>query len=37
LRRRDAIPITRESMFEEEKRLFAAEQAPEWHLRDAAE
>jgi cyclopropane-fatty-acyl-phospholipid synthase len=37
LRRRDAIPITREPMFEEEKRLFAAEQAPEWHLRDAAE
>jgi cyclopropane-fatty-acyl-phospholipid synthase len=37
LRRRDAIPITRESMFEEEKRLFAAERAPEWHLRDAAE
>jgi cyclopropane-fatty-acyl-phospholipid synthase len=36
LRRRDAIPITREPMFEEEKRLFAAEQAPEWHLRQEA-
>jgi cyclopropane-fatty-acyl-phospholipid synthase len=37
LRRRDAIPITREPMFEEEKRLLASEQAPEWHLRQAAE
>jgi cyclopropane-fatty-acyl-phospholipid synthase len=37
IKRRDAIPITREPMFEEEKRLFAAEQAPEWSLRDAAE
>jgi cyclopropane-fatty-acyl-phospholipid synthase len=37
VRRRDALPITREAMFEEEKRLFAAEQAPEWHLAQAAE
>jgi cyclopropane-fatty-acyl-phospholipid synthase len=37
LRRRDAIPITREPMFAEEQRLLAAEEAPEWHLRQAAE
>ena len=37
LKRRDAIPITWDFMFEEEKRLRAAEQAPEWHLARAAE
>ncbi len=37
VRRRDALPMTREPMYEEEKRLLAAEKAPEWHLRDAAE
>lgn len=37
VRRRDAIPMTRDYMFEEERRLFAAEEPPEWHIRAAAE
>jgi cyclopropane-fatty-acyl-phospholipid synthase len=37
LRRRDAIPITRDFMFAEEERLRGLEQAPEWHIRSAAE
>ena len=37
LKKRDAVPITRDYLFEEEKRLRAAEQAPEWHLSQAAE
>jgi len=37
VRRRDALPITRDFMFEEEARLRAAEQPPEWHLSAAAE
>ncbi|MDT9599454.1 cyclopropane-fatty-acyl-phospholipid synthase family protein [Sphingosinicella rhizophila] len=37
VRRRDAIPMTRDFMFEEERRLFEAEQAPEWHIKAAAE
>jgi len=37
LKRRDAIPITRDAMFEEEKRLLALDEAPEWHLRAAAQ
>jgi cyclopropane-fatty-acyl-phospholipid synthase len=32
VRRRDAIPMTREYMFEEEARLRALEEPPEWHL-----
>jgi cyclopropane-fatty-acyl-phospholipid synthase len=32
LKRRDAIPMTRESMFEEEARLRALEAPPAWHL-----
>jgi cyclopropane-fatty-acyl-phospholipid synthase len=37
LKRRDAVPMTRDYMFEEEARLRAAETAPEWHIRQAAE
>jgi cyclopropane-fatty-acyl-phospholipid synthase len=37
LKRRDAVPITRDYLFEEEQRLRALEQAPEWHLAQAAE
>jgi len=37
LKRRDAIPITREFMFEEEARLRGLERPPEWHLSRAAE
>jgi cyclopropane-fatty-acyl-phospholipid synthase len=37
LKRRDAIPITRDAMFEEEKRLLALDEAPSWHLSAAAE
>ncbi len=37
VKRRDAIPMTWDYMFEEEKRLHASEEAPEWHLRAAAE
>lgn len=32
LRRRDAVPMTRDHMFEEEARLRAAEEPPQWHL-----
>jgi cyclopropane-fatty-acyl-phospholipid synthase len=32
VRRRDALPITRDYMFEEEARLRDAEAPPEWHL-----
>jgi cyclopropane-fatty-acyl-phospholipid synthase len=37
LKRRDAIPMTREFMFEEEARLRGEEEPPEWHLNRAAE
>ena len=37
LKRRDAIPMTREFMFEEEARLRGKEEPPEWHLNRAAE
>ncbi len=37
LKRRDAIPMTWDYMFEEERRLHGLEQAPEWHLSRAAE
>ncbi len=37
VRRRDAIPMTRDHMFEEEQRLRALEEAPEWHIGIAAE
>jgi cyclopropane-fatty-acyl-phospholipid synthase len=32
VKRRDALPITRDFMFEEEQRLRSAEQPPQWHL-----
>ncbi len=32
LKRRDAIPMTRESMFQEEARLRESEEPPQWHL-----
>jgi cyclopropane-fatty-acyl-phospholipid synthase len=32
LRRRDAVPMTRDYMYEEEARLRSAEEAPVWHL-----
>jgi len=37
VKRRDAIPMTRDYMFEEEERLRALEEPPEWHLSRAAE
>ena len=37
VKRRDAIPMTREYMFEEEQRLWGLEEPPEWHLSRAAE
>ena len=37
LKQRDAVPITRDYLFEEEKRLRGLEHAPEWHLAQAAE
>src|SRR6185436_9782337 len=37
VKQRDAIPMTREYMDEEERRLRASEEAPEWHLSRAAE
>jgi cyclopropane-fatty-acyl-phospholipid synthase len=37
LKRRDAVPITRDYLFAEEERLRGLEKAPEWHLRQAAE
>ncbi len=32
LRRRDAVPMTRDYMYEESARLRTSEQAPQWHL-----
>jgi len=32
VRRRDAIPMTRDYMFEEERRLRALDEEPQWHL-----
>ena len=32
VKRRDALPITRDFMYEEERRLRTAEQPPQWHL-----
>jgi cyclopropane-fatty-acyl-phospholipid synthase len=37
VKRRDAIPMTRDYMFEEEERLRGLEEPPEWHLSRAAE
>ena len=37
LKRRDAVPMTRDYMFQEEARLRGAETAPEWHLATAAQ
>ena len=38
IKRRDALPMTRDYMVEEAARLMAADEAPAWHLeRDAAE
>jgi cyclopropane-fatty-acyl-phospholipid synthase len=37
IRRRDAVPITRDYMFEEEARLRGLEAAPAWDLKAAAE
>jgi cyclopropane-fatty-acyl-phospholipid synthase len=37
VKRRDAIPMTWDYMFEEERRLHALEDAPEWRLSRAAE
>lgn len=37
IKRRDAIPMTRDFMFEEEERLRGLEAPPEWHLSRAAE
>ncbi|MBV9882682.1 MAG: class I SAM-dependent methyltransferase [Sphingomonadaceae bacterium] len=37
VKRRDAIPMTRDYMYEEAERLRASEEPPEWHLSRAAE
>jgi cyclopropane-fatty-acyl-phospholipid synthase len=37
VKRRDAIPMTRDYMYEESERLRASEEPPEWHLSRAAE
>jgi cyclopropane-fatty-acyl-phospholipid synthase len=37
VKRRDALPMTRDYIFKESARLMAAEQAPEWHLARQAE
>jgi cyclopropane-fatty-acyl-phospholipid synthase len=37
VKRRDAIPMTRDYMYEESERLRASDEAPEWRLRTAAE
>jgi cyclopropane-fatty-acyl-phospholipid synthase len=37
MKRRDAVPMARDYMFEEELRLRNAEQAPEWHIATAAQ
>ncbi|HZG45792.1 MAG TPA: class I SAM-dependent methyltransferase, partial [Allosphingosinicella sp.] len=37
VKRRDALPMVRDYLFEEELRLRGADVAPEWHLAQAAE
>ena len=37
VKRRDALPMTRDYLFEEEERLRGLETAPDWHLSEAAE
>ena len=37
VKQRDAIPMTRDYMYEESERLRALEEPPEWHLSRAAE
>jgi len=37
VKRRDAIPMTRDYMYEEAERLRSLEEPPEWHLSRAAE
>ena len=37
VKRRDAVPMVRDYLFEEELRLRTAEEAPQWHLSQAAE
>ena len=37
VKRRDAIPMTWDYMYEEERRLHTLDEAPEWHLSRAAE
>ncbi|MFN3725725.1 MAG: class I SAM-dependent methyltransferase [Allosphingosinicella sp.] len=37
VKRRDAVPMVRDYLFEEEKRLRSLEEPPEWHLAQAAE
>ncbi|MDB5672064.1 MAG: cfa 2 [Alphaproteobacteria bacterium] len=37
VKQRGAVPITRDYLFDEEARLRSLEQAPEWHLSQAAE
>jgi cyclopropane-fatty-acyl-phospholipid synthase len=37
VKKRDAIPMTRDYMYEEGERLRALEEPPEWHLSRAAE
>ena len=37
MKRRDAVPMTRDYMYEEEARLRALEEPPKWHLSRAAE
>jgi len=37
VKRRDAVPMVRDYLFEEEQRLRAADVAPQWHLAQAAE
>ena len=34
-KRRDAVPMTRDYMYEDDERLRASEEPPEWHLRPA--
>lgn len=37
VKRRDALPMTRDYIFQESARLMAAEEAPEWHLAERVE
>ncbi len=37
IKNRDALPMTRDYMVEEAARLMAEDEAPEWHLAQAAE